>query len=86
MRSANLSKPTVWRWQTRYLDEGIDGLRRDKTRPSRVPPLLRETRLKVIAKTVEETPPNATQLSRSTMAEAVGISPSSLGRIWRRQG
>jgi len=29
MRRANTSKPTVWRWQARYLDEGIDGLRRD---------------------------------------------------------
>lgn len=37
MRRANTSKPTVWRWQARYLDEGVDGLRRDKTRPSGVP-------------------------------------------------
>jgi transposase len=86
MRRAKTSKPTVWRWQARYLDEGVDGLRRDKTRPSRVPPLPRETRLKVIAKTVQETPSNATHWSRSTMAEAVGISPSSVGRIWADAG
>ena len=86
MRRARTSKPTVWRWQARYLDEGVAGLRRDKTRPSRVPPLPRETRLKVIAKTVQETPPNATHWSRSTMAEAVGISPSSVGRIWAEAG
>jgi hypothetical protein len=30
---------------------------------------------------VQETPPNATHWSRTTMAEAVGISPSSVGRI-----
>jgi len=46
-----------------------------------VPPLPREIRLKVIAKTVQETPPNATHWSRTMMAEAVGISPSSVGRI-----
>ena len=86
MRRAKTSKPTVWRWQARYLDEGIDGLKRDKTRPSRVPPLPWETRLKVIAKTVQETPPNATHWSRSTMAKAVGISPSSVGRIWAEAG
>ena len=86
MRRANTSKPTVWRWQARYLDEGVDGLKRDKTRPSRVPPLPRETRLKVIAKTVQEAPPNATHWSRSAMAEAVGISPSSVGRIWAEAG
>ena len=48
MRRANTSKPTVWRWQARYFDEGVAGLRCCKTRPSRVPPLPRETRLKVI--------------------------------------
>ena len=86
MRRAETSKPTVWRWQERYLDEGVAGLRRDKTRPSRVQPLPRETRLKVIAKTVQETPPNATHWSRSAMAETVGISPSSVGRIWAEAG
>ena len=86
MRRAKTSKPTVWRWQARYLDEGVAGLRRDKTRPSRVPPLPRETRIKVITKTVQETPPNATHWSRSSMAEAVGISPSSVGRILGRGG
>lgn len=78
MLRAQTSKPTVWRWQQRYLDEGIAGLKRDKTRPSRVPPLPRETRLKVIAKTVQEVPLNATHCSRSLMAEAVGIHANSL--------
>ena len=86
MRRTGMSKPTVWRWQERYLDEGVPGLKRDKTRPSRVPPLPREVRLKVIAKTVKETPPNATHWSRATMAQAVGISPSSVGRIWAEAG
>ena len=60
MRRTGMSQPTVWRWQARYLEEGVAGLKRDKTRPSRVPPLPMETRLKVIAKTVQESPPNAT--------------------------
>jgi hypothetical protein len=55
-----MSKPTIWRWQERYLDEGLPGLMRYKTRPSRVPPLPLETRLKVISKTVQESLPNAT--------------------------
>ena len=86
MRRARTSKPTVWRWQQRYLDEGVIGLKRDKTRPSRVPPLPMETRLKVITRTVQETPPDATHWSRSLMAEAMGISPSSVGRIWGEAG
>ena len=91
MRRARPSKPTVWRWQARYLEEGVSGLkcdkiRREQTRLSRVPPLPRETRLKVIARTVQDSPPNATHWSRALMAVAVGISPSSVGRIRAQAG
>ena len=81
-----MSKPTAWRWQERHLDEGVAGLKRDKTRSSHVPPLPMETRLKVIAKTVQETPPNATHWSRALMADAMGISSSSVGRIRAESG
>ncbi|WP_425456833.1 helix-turn-helix domain-containing protein [Cereibacter sediminicola] len=33
MRRAGTSEPTVWRWQARYLDEGVAGS--GATRPSR---------------------------------------------------
>ena len=39
MRRTGLSKPSVWRWQERYLAAGVDGLLRDRTRPSRIPAL-----------------------------------------------
>jgi transposase len=39
MRAASVSKTTVWRWQERFMQECLDGLLRDKTRPSRIPPL-----------------------------------------------
>ena len=86
MRRARTSKPTVWRWQGRYLDEGVAGLKRDQTRPARVPPLPMETRLKVITRTVQEVPPNATHRSRALVAETMGISPSGVGRIWAEAG
>jgi transposase len=85
-RLTGKSKPCVWRWQERYIDEGVDGLLRDKTRPSRVPPLASKVKLAVLTKTMKETPANATHWSRTLMAAAVGISPSSVGRIWREAG
>lgn len=39
MREAKVAKTAVWRWQERFMHEGVDGLLRDKTRPSRVKPL-----------------------------------------------
>src|SRR6476661_8494769 len=39
MRRTGKSKTCVWRWQERFMKEGIDGLLHYKTRPSRIPPL-----------------------------------------------
>src|SRR5215212_8386792 len=39
MRRTGTSKTCVWRWQERFAQEGVDGLLRDKTRPSRIKPL-----------------------------------------------
>lgn len=33
MRLTGKSKPCVWRWQERYIEEGVARLLRDKTRP-----------------------------------------------------
>jgi hypothetical protein len=39
MRQTGTTKATVWRWQERFMQAGVAGLLRDKTRPSRIPPL-----------------------------------------------
>jgi hypothetical protein len=43
MRTAGVSKTAVWRWQERFMLEGVNGLLRDKTRPSRIAPLGRQS-------------------------------------------
>ncbi len=85
-REVCVSKKTVWRWQERYGKEGIKGLKRDKTRPPGTAPLSQEVRLQVLTKTVYETPANATHWSVREMAREVGISPSSVQRIWAEAG
>src|ERR1700729_4544847 len=37
-RRTGTSKTSVWRWQDRFLAEGVAGLARDKTRRPRIPP------------------------------------------------
>jgi transposase len=86
MRRTGKSKPCVWRWQERYIEEGVEGLTRDKTRPSRKPPLSDAVKLAVVIKTASETPANATHWSRASMAAEMGISRSSVGRIWAEAG
>jgi transposase len=83
MRRTGKSKPCVWRWQERFMREGVPGLLRDKTRPSRIPPLGQAAIDRVIELTASEPPDEATHWTASTMAEATGTSPSSVLRIWR---
>ena len=83
MRRTGKSKPCVWRWQERFMREGADGLLRDKTRPSRIPPLPQAVIDRVVELTTSDPPHEATHWTAAAMAEAVGISLSSVQRIWR---
>ena len=86
MRETGTSKTCVWRWQERFAKEGVDGLLRDKTRPSRIPPLTQEVIDQVLAMTFEPPPKEATHWTGPMMAEATGISVSSVHRIWHKHG
>src|SRR6516162_2074135 len=82
MRAGGKGKTVVWRWQKRFMHEGIAGLTRDKTRPSRIPPLPAETIDRVIAVTNQAPPHEATHWDRAGDGQGDGVSPSSVRRIW----
>src|SRR5215204_3416789 len=63
------SKPTVWRWQRRFMEAGVDGLLRDATRPGRKPPLAPETIERVVEMTLAGSPGEATHWSGRMMAK-----------------
>jgi transposase len=86
MREARVAKTAVWRWQERFMREGVDGLLRDKTRPSRIPPLAPEIAERVVALTLGVPPGATTHWTAPMMAKVVGISVSSVQRIWRAHG
>jgi transposase len=86
MRRTGTSKTCVWRWQERFMQEGFDGLLRDKTRPSRVPALGSEVAERIVALTLEDPPHEATHWTGAMMAKAAGVSVSSVQRIWRAHG
>src|SRR5207237_8698376 len=49
MRRSGKSKPVVWRWQARFMAEGVAGLLRDKMRHPRKQPLAPDTVHRVVA-------------------------------------
>ena len=83
VRALGKSKRTVGRWQERYLAQGIEGLRRDASRPGRKPPLSAALIQRVVEMTLHETPPGATHWSVRSMARAAGVSHTSVQRIWK---
>ena len=87
MRRTGLSKPSVWRWQERYIEAGVDGLLRDKTRPSRIPRLSEDKVVEVVRLTLEEAPAaDATHWTVRAMAARSGVSRGMVHKIWQEAG
>jgi transposase len=86
MRETGTSKTCVWRWQERFMNEGVEGLLRDKTRPSRIKPLGPEAAQRIVALTLADPPGDATHWTADAMAQAAGVSASAVRRIWKAHG
>jgi transposase len=86
VRATGKCKRTVTRWQERYLERGVDGLERDATRPGRKKPLTAAQIARVVEMTLHEKPPAATHWSARVLARAVGLSHTSVQRIWKAHG
>ena len=78
-----LSRPTVWRWQQRFAEAGVDGLLRDKTRKPGKAPIAADKTAQLVALTCTEPPHQATHWTGRAMAKAMGLSVGSVQRIWR---
>jgi transposase len=86
MRAVGVSKTTVWRWQDYFVEAGIAGLIKGRSKPPGKKPIADAIKLKIIEKTVKEHPANATHWSVRMMAEEMGISHTSVQRIWNAHG
>jgi transposase-like protein/transposase len=80
-RELGVSIPTVLLWRRRFKERGLAGLE-DAPHPGRPRTYGREVRERILAETL--TPPEGmTHWSRERMARRVGVSPSTVGRVWR---
>src|SRR5258708_5400324 len=86
MRPAGVSKTGVRRWQARFMEEGVEGLRGDKTRPPGTPRLPQDVAGRVVDLTLGDPPGETTHWTGRLMAKAAGVGLSSVQRIWRAHG
>jgi Homeodomain-like domain len=75
----------VGKWRLRFLERRLDGLW-DEPRPGAPRTVTDDDVERVIVKTLEATPANATQWSTRSMAAATGMSQPTVSRIWRAFG
>jgi transposase len=76
---------TVGKWRVRFAERGLDGLH-DEPRPGKPRSISDQDVERVIVKTLEEQPRDATHWSTRSMAAATGMSQSAVSRIWRAFG
>jgi transposase len=80
-RRTGKSKSVVWRWQARFMEEGVAGLTRDKTRKPGKPPLPAATVQRVVDMARGSPPGAATRWTGRMLAKATGVSLRSVQRI-----
>jgi transposase len=75
----------VGKWRSRFVTRRLDGLT-DEPRSGAPRTISDEQVEEVIVSTLEQTPKDATHWSRTSMAARSGLSPSTVGRIWKAFG
>ena len=82
-KRSGASRPSVWRWQQRFAEEGVEGLLRDKTRQPGRAPLSPQIIAKILALPCGPAPKDATHWTGRMVAKATGVSLSAVQRIWK---
>lgn len=80
-RRLEVTRVTVGKWRSRFLERRLDGLT-DEPRPGAPRKITDADVERVITKTLESKPRGATHWSNRSMAEAAGMSASTVRRIW----
>lgn len=84
-RRLRTTPQTVSKWRSRFISMRLDGLV-DSPRPG-APRTIEDSRVDaVITRTLESKPKDATHWSTRGMAKEMGLSQSTVGRIWRAFG
>src|SRR5260370_27937026 len=81
-QSIGVSRPTLWRWQQRFAESGVEGLLRDKTPKPGKAPIAAETTAPGVALTCAPPPHPATHSTRRALAKATGHSLRSGQPVW----
>ena len=83
---AGLDRRQVALWRQRFLDGGIEALRKDAPRSGRPATITAETESRIVQATLHDKPVNATHWSTRTLAEHLGVGATTIRRVWQSNG
>lgn len=85
-KAAGISPTTVKSWRDRFAEEGLTALGAVRPGRGRKPRIAGEKITEIVRATLHDTPPGETHWSCRTMAQAHGVSPATVQRIWSARG
>ncbi len=74
---------TILKWRSRYLKYGVQGILEDAPRSGRKKTITADKEAAIVEATLRTKPPQPTHWSTRTMAEAQGVSDTTVYRIWK---
>ncbi len=77
-----IHETTVCKWRRRFLEKRLDGLF-DESRPGAPRKISDKTVERIVTMTLENTPSDATHWSTRDLAKRIGVSQSTVSRVWR---
>lgn len=84
--ATGLSKPTVGLWRRRFAFNRLQGIEKDAPRGGRRPTQANRLARRILERTTQTQPAQATHWSVRTLAKETGVSPSMVHRVWRAHG
>jgi transposase len=81
-----LDRRQVALWRSRFLEGGIDALRKDAPRSGRPPSVMAEVQSRIVHATLHDKPANATHWSTRTLAKHLSIGATTVRTAWRNHG
>lgn len=84
--AVKLDRRQVAMWRRRFIEGGVEALLQDAARSGRTPSVTQAVESLIVSRTLREKPPEATQWSTRTLASDMGLSPTTIRRVWQRNG
>jgi transposase len=81
-----LDRRQVALWRRRFIDGGVQALMQDAARSGRTPSVTAEVESSIVNTTLHERPIAATHWSTRTLAAHLGLSATTIRRVWTRNG